>query len=137
MRPRFWYVWVVAGALLAASLACTIEFSTAHFANVKLYKEPDRETARARVYAPEDSFVCLADLKDAPDPVLVRGVWYRVFEDETGQRKEVVAEQEIMAANGPLTFVADPPADGWERGAYRLELLIDGDSKAAVDFNVR
>ena len=129
-----WRGWLVVSLLLAAALACSVAFSTAHFENVKLYKTPDREGMVARTFAPDEAFICLTDFVDAPEPLAIEAVWSRL--DEAGQWVTVASEA-LEAATGPLTFIATPPADGWEAGTYRVELRIEGDGKAVVEFKVR
>lgn len=136
---------VLLGLLALAALACRISISTAHFADPRLYKDPNGDTS-TRSYGPDDTLTCRTTLKDADAGTGIRAEWQRALVDEqdgatdgaTITGYETVAETDLISGGGLLVFEAAPPdADGWPKGPYRLRLYLDGDHKETLEFSVK
>ncbi|MCD4685685.1 MAG: hypothetical protein K8S97_07100 [Anaerolineae bacterium] len=131
--------------LILSALACSIESTTVHIDNPRLYKEPSREASATRSFRPADTIYCIVDVKDMEDdPATVRIVWYQIVVDEdTADETEVefARQSYIVTADQELIFPRTPPAhmpdQQWERGAYRLKLWINDDHDATFDFKVK
>ena len=121
-------IGIVLGLLVLAALACSVEFSTAHFADARMVKDAAGEQT-ARTYRPTETFFCLTELKDADGEVQVKAVWRNA--------ENTVSEETITTGNGNLHFEAEPPAEGWEKGGYSLELWLEGDKKKTLTFTVK
>ena len=123
--------------LILAALACSVEYSTAHFENPTLYKDPAGDE-RTRTYTPDETFYCITELVDADVGSQVRAVWVALpGEDSETDTQTDVAETTLETGNGPLTFEAAPPESGWATGPYRLDLYLDGETKTSVTFSVK
>ena len=59
-------VRIAAALLIAAALACSVEYSTAHFENAALFQDANGET-RTRAFKRSDTFYCITNLKDTGD----------------------------------------------------------------------
>lgn len=136
-RRSAWRAWALAGVLLLAALACSVTVTTAHFENVRLYREADRESTAARTFSADETIFCLADLKDADGQVPVRAEWVRLPQEKTDPPRATVVRQEFVASDGLVIFEAPPPEGGWMPGPYRVELYVDDHRTASLDFTIR
>ncbi len=130
------WVWAVPLLLTLAALACSVTVTTAHFENVRLYREPNRESAAARAFDRDQTIYCLADLKKAEGASAVRADWI-LLPERTPGAPQVIVSQSREAADGLVIFTATPPPDGWPPGSYRVELYVDDYRTAALDFVIR
>ncbi len=130
------WVWAVPLLLTLAALACSVTVTTAHFENVRLYREPNRESAAARAFDRDETIYCLADLKKAEGASAVRADWI-LLPEQTPSAPQVIVSQSREAADGLVIFTATPPPDGWLPGSYRVELYVDDYRTAALDFVIR
>lgn len=135
MRRTRW-VWAVPVWLALAALACSVQVTTAHFENVRLYREPDRASTAARAFDGDETIYCLADLKQAEGVSAVRADWV-FLPQQTPGAPQVVATQKQDARDGLVTFAAPPPSGGWPPGSYRVELYVDDYRTATLDFVIR
>jgi hypothetical protein len=137
-RQPCWQVWTGLALLIAAALACSVTFSTAHLENAAVYRDPGGEI-RTRSFGPDDAIYCLVDLKDTGDEALeVRMILKQVMTlDDTRTEAVEITREERTSRSGRLTFTLSPTADGWQKGAYQVELYLDGDKKMTLDFRVK
>lgn len=135
MRQMRW-AWAVPLLLALAALACSVRVTTAHFENVRLYREPDRDSTAARAFDRDETIYCLADLKEADGVLAVRAEWV-LLPQQTPGAPQVIATQKQDARDGPVTFAATPPAGGWPPGSYRVDLYVDDYRTATLDFVIR
>jgi len=123
----------------AAALACSVEFSTAHFEDAATYTDPRRED-RTRVFTPDETVHVIVTLKDVEGTIPVKAVWKQVIVETEGDReteREVeLFTQEQTSGNGTMIFEHAPP-DAWEKAAYKVELYLDGDRRETVEFKVK
>jgi len=134
-------VRLVALLLLGSALACSVEFSTAHLEGAALYADSEG-TTRSRTFAPNDAIYVIATLKDAPADAAVHAVWSQVTRDEQGKVIAAVQVDEDERSGGDPRVVfalthADPAQGAWPRGAYRVELFIDGERAQTLDFSIK
>jgi hypothetical protein len=132
-----WRAWALPAVLLLAALACSVTITTAHFTNVRLYREPDREGMAMRSFSTDETIFCLADLKDADGRVAVRADWVRLPAQEGDPPPETVVRLELMAEDGLVVFEAPPPEGGWTPGPHRVSLYVDDHRTASLDFAIR
>lgn len=126
--------WLVLIAIAASILACSIDISTAHFADPIVSRDPQGEE-RARAYAPGETFYCVVTLKNAPDDTRAKAVWRAV--EVAGQAPDtIIGETEVTSGAGTITFEAAPPEEGWPRGNYRVELYLNGRKTDTIPFQV-
>ncbi len=135
MKRERW-AWAVPLLLALAALACSVTVTTAHFENVRLYREPDRDSAAARTFDADETIYCLADLKEAKGVSAVRAEWV-LLPQATPAVPQVIATQKQDAADGLVVFAAPPPEGGWPPGSYRVELYVDDYRTATLDFVIR
>ncbi|GIV81648.1 MAG: hypothetical protein KatS3mg051_1002 [Anaerolineae bacterium] len=135
MRQTRW-AWIVPALLALAALACSVRVTTAHFENVRLYREPDRASTAARAFDSDETIYCLADLKKAEGASAVRADWI-LLPEQTPGALQVIASQAHEAEDGLVVFAATPPPGGWPPGSYRVELYVDDYRTATLDFVIR
>ncbi|GAB4409285.1 MAG: hypothetical protein Kow00106_02770 [Anaerolineae bacterium] len=135
MKQTRW-AWIVPALLALAALACSVRVTTAHFENVRLYREPDRASTAARAFDSDETIYCLADLKEAKGVSAVRAEWV-LLPQQTPAAPQVVATQQQDARDGLVVFAATPPPGGWPPGSYRVELYVDDYRTATLDFVIR
>ncbi len=136
-RGSAWRAWALPVVLLLAALACSVTVTTAHFENVRLYREADRESTAVRAFSADETIFCLADLKDADGQVPVRAEWVRLPKEKTDPPRATVVRQELVTSDGLVTFEAPPPDGGWTPGPHRVELYVDDHRTASLDFTIR
>ena len=133
-----WPVWIAAALLIAAALACSVQYSTAHFENAALFRDANGET-RTRSFKPDETFYCITNLKDVgAKPLPVKMEMVQIVTHEDGTREESVVSSEAYDSHSDrLIFTLTPPAEGWARGDYQVRLYLDGEKKQALDFKIR
>ena len=124
MRTTRWYLTLGLGFLLLAELACTFSVSTANISSLKLGKDKSvsQETS---AFSPSDTIYAVPVISNAPDKVKVKG--YLVVEDVPGQQSGPISGLEStveLPGSGSATFTFSPPASGWPKGKYKLEVLM-------------
>ncbi len=125
-------VWITLALLIAAALACSVEWSTAHLENAGTYNDA-AGTTKTRGFKPADTIYVRVDLKDTDDEARdVDMVLQQVGTPETNE----IDRERLTTTSGPLIFTLTPPTDRWERGDYRVELYLDGDKKETLEFQV-
>ena len=133
-----WSVWIVAALLVAAALACSVEFSTAHFENAALFQDANGDT-RTRSFKTGDTIYCITDLKDIGDqPLPLKMELVRIVTHEDGTREEISVTSETRESRSDrLVFTLTPPAEGWAKGDYQVRLYLDGEKKQALDLKIK
>ncbi len=135
-RRSAWRAWALAGVLLLAALACSVTVTTAHFENVRLYREADRESTAARTFSADETVFCLADLKDADGQVPVRAEWVRLPQEKTDPPRATVVRQEFVASDGLVIFERRRPMGACARAVPR-RAIRDDHRTASLDFTIR
>ena len=126
--------WIAAALLIAAALACSVEYSTAHFEKAALFQDANGET-RTRAFKRSDTFYCITNLKDTGDgPLPTKLEMVRIVTRDDGTREEIAITSDWRESSSDrLIFTLTPPAEGWERGDYQVRLYLDGEKKQTLE----
>ena len=122
-------IWTCAALLAGCEASCT----TAHFTSVKMARDPDGNQPTT-VFAPGDTFYCLATMANVPSDTTVKFVWIGV--ETAGQPPNVkIKEAEATGSDNVYTANLSLPRP-WPTGKYRVDLYIDGKLRNSADFTV-
>ena len=132
MRNERWNIILVLGFLLVAALACKFGVSTANISGLKIGKDKSvsKETSS---FGRSDTICAIAEISNAPDKLKVKG--RLAVDDVEGQQKGPIPGLEDtveLPGSGTAIFTFSPPAAGWPKGKYKLEVLMlnqDGEQK--------
>jgi len=117
--------------LLAVFMACS--FSTANLSSLKVGKDK-AVASESSSFAPVDTVYAVATVANAPGAVKVKGVL--AFEDVAGEQAGPIPGLEKtldLPGAGTATYTFTPPASGWPKGKYRIEVTLMDDSGAQKD----
>lgn len=132
MQTRRWDLTLGLGLLMIAALACNFSASTANISGLKLGKDKgvSQETSS---FAPTDVIYAVGTISNSPGKVKVKG---RLIVDEVaGQDSGPVPGLEDtvdLPGSGTASFTFSPPASGWPKGKYKIEVIMtneDGQQK--------
>jgi len=135
MHKTHWRLALVALALIASGLACSIAITTAYVRAADLVRDETGAT-KTLSYNPADTFYLLVDLANAPDDSEVRVVWVQVGAGEDGSDR-MVGDESIRSGSGKLLFSATHPEQQWRIGDYRAEVYLNDTLTDTVPFTVR
>ena len=141
MRTKRSNLMLSLGLLLVAALACKFGVSTANISGLKIGKDKSvsKETSS---FGTSDTIYAIAEISNAPDKLKVKG--RLAVDDVEGQEKGLIPGLEDtvdLTGSGTAIFTFSPPASGWPKGTYNLEVLMlnpDGEQKdqKTVSFTV-
>jgi hypothetical protein len=121
------------GVLLAFGLACSFSASTANISGLKLGK--DKEAANeTTTFGTTDTVYAVATISNVPDKVKVKG--RLVIDDVEGEQSGPIPGMETtldLAGSGTATFTFSPPASGWPKGKYKVEVMMLNDAGEQKD----
>ncbi len=112
------------GILIVVALACKFSATTASIGSVKLGKDKTASTETSK-FGPSDTVYAVAEISHAAEKVKVKG--RLAIEDVPGQKTGPVPglEDEVeLAGSGTATFTFTPPASGWPKGKYKIDILM-------------
>ena len=112
------------GLLVAFGLACNFSASTANISGLKLGKDKEAKAATS-TFAAGDTVYAVATISNVPDKVKVKG--RLVIDDVEGEDAGPVPGLENtldLAGDGTATFTFTPPATGWPKGKYKVEVFM-------------
>jgi hypothetical protein len=118
--------------MLFAALACKFGASTANISDLKLGKDKE-VSAETSSFGVNDTVYGVATISNAPDKLKVKG--RLVIEDVAGEQSGPIPGLEKtldLPGSGTTNFTFSPPAAGWPKGKYKLEVLMlneDGEQK--------
>ena len=136
-QRSIWAVLFVPMLLALAALACSVDVSTAHFENAKLFKTAVNENP-TRSFKSDETVFCITDLRDVEGELPVRIVWNWVEEAEGGEAVITpLGEKTFDLGNGQVSIALPPPEEGWPKGSYTVDLYLDGDKKETLEFSVK
>ena len=122
MQTKRWNLSLGLGILLVSSVACS--FTTANLSSLKLSK--DKGAAQeSGSFASDDTIYGVAEVSNAPGKVKVKG--RLIIDDVEGQQSGPIPGLETtvdLPGSGTATFTFSPPAAGWPKGKYKLEVLM-------------
>jgi hypothetical protein len=132
-RKGWWRIGAVWGLLLAASLACSVSFSTARIESAHLATD-EAGTNETDVFGPQDTIYLIVELASAPDDTTTRAVWTAV-EVEGADPNTQIGDYELESGSGTLTFTLEPET-AWPVGAYQVVIYLNDDEKETLEYRV-
>lgn len=129
------------GLLLALAPACNFEMSTANISGLKIGKDKE-VSSETSSFGARDTVYAVATISNVPDKVKVKG--RLLVDDVEGEEKGPIPGAETtldMPGSGTANFNFSPPASGWPKGKYKVEVLMlneEGQQKdqKSADFSV-
>jgi hypothetical protein len=112
------------GLLIVAGLACNFSASTANISDLKLSKDKEGSQA-ATTFAASDTVYAVATVSNAPGKVKVKGLL--AIEDVEGEKAGPIPGLEKtldLDGSGTATFTFSPPASGWPKGKYKVDVIM-------------
>jgi hypothetical protein len=124
-RPLIWLVIVLVTLTMPA---CSFSASTANISDAKMARDPEGNDP-TKVFSPDETFYCIADLSNAPDDTKVKAVWTAV--NVEGVKPDTkIKETSATGGSGQLQFSL--ANDGsWPVGEYKVELFLNDQEKPA------
>jgi hypothetical protein len=124
MRITKWAVTISLSLILAVASACHFSFTTAHISELRLGKDKG-VSQPASSFAANDKIYAVAEISNAPSAVKVKG---RMLVDAVeGQKSGPIPGIETtvdLSGSGSATFTFTPPAAGWPKGKYKVEVFM-------------
>jgi hypothetical protein len=112
------------GLLVFAAVACNFSASTANISDLKLGKD-QAATQQTSSFAASDTVYAVATISNAPGAVKVKG--RLVIEDVEGEQSGPIPGLEKtldLPGSGTATYTFTPPADGFPKGKYKVEVFM-------------
>ncbi len=131
--PLIWLVIVLATLTMPA---CSLSASTANISDAKMARDPEGNDP-TRVFSPDETFYCVAELSNAPDDTSVRAVWTAI-DVEGANPNTKIDEVSTTGGSGQLQF--DLTNQGpWPVGEYRVDLFLNDEQEPArtLEFKVQ
>ena len=133
MRNKRWELALGLGLLIVAGLACNFSASTANISDLKLGKD-QAATQPASSFAATDTVYAVATISNAPGAVKVKG--RLVIEDVEGEQSGPIPGLEKtldLPGSGTATYTFTPPASGFPKGKYKVEVFMLNDAGEQKD----
>lgn len=125
---------LVLAALIVAALACQAGFSTANIANAYTTADPNGGSSTT-VFAPDQVFYAIVELKNAPEDTTVKAVWTAV-NVEGVEPNTYLTETVLTSGDGTLTFELSNQ-NPWPAGQYKVDLYLNDKLDRSLTFEVR
>ena len=110
--------------LVFAAVACNFSASTANISDLKLGKDQTASQATSS-FAPADTIYAVATISNAPGAVKVKG--RLAIESVEGEQSGPIPGLEKtldLAGSGTATYTFTPPAGGFPKGKYKVEVFM-------------
>jgi hypothetical protein len=133
MRTARGGLLVSLGILVLAALACNFSASTANISDLKLGKDQAASQA-TNTFAATDTVYAVATISNAPGAVKVKG--RLAFEDVEGEQAGPIPGLEKtldLPGSGTATYTFTPPASGFPKGKYKIEVFMLDDKGEQKD----
>ncbi len=121
-------------ALIVAALACQGSLSTANIANAYTTANPNGGSPTT-LFAPDQVFYAIVELKNAPDDTTVKAVWTAVNVEDV-EPNTYLMETSLTSGSGTLTFELSNDAL-WPAGQYKVDLYLNDKLDRSLTFEVR
>ena len=127
-----WSLAPVLLLLLVAASACSFNMTTANISSLKLGKDKG-VTQETSSFGADDTVYAVAEISNVPGKVKVTG--RLVVDDVPGQQSGPIpglSKTLDLPGSGTADFTFSPPAAGWQKGKYKMEVLMlneDGEQK--------
>jgi len=122
---------ICGGMLLAILIACS--YSTANLSSLKVGKDK-AVSSESSSFSPNDTIYAVGTVANAPGAVKVKGLL--AFDDVEGEKPGPIPGLEKtldLPGSGTATYSFTPPASGWPKGKYKIEVTVMDDSGAQKD----
>src|SRR5215210_2031865 len=132
-RPLIWLVIVLVTLTMPT---CSFSASTANISEAKMARDPEGNDP-TKVFSPDETFYCVAELSNAPDDTTVRALWTAV-DVEGANPNTKIDEVSTTGGSGQLQF--DLTNDGpWPVGEYRVDLFLNDEQEPTrtLEFEVQ
>jgi hypothetical protein len=101
---------------------------TANISDAKMARDPEGNDP-TKVFSPDETFYCIADLSNAPDDTKVKAVWTAV--NVEGVKPDTkIKETSATGGSGQLQFSLTNDGS-WPVGEYKVELFLNDQEKPA------
>jgi hypothetical protein len=121
-------------SLIAASLACNFQASTAKTDNVRMASDENGEQVTT-TFGQKDNFFLLGDLKNAPSDTKLKAVWTGV-EVMDSPPNTLIDEKELVTGDGSFTFSLINKNPLWPAGKYKVDLYLNDKLDQTIEFQV-
>jgi hypothetical protein len=115
-------------------LACGFNVSTANIKDANTARDYDG-TQLTTVFAPDETFYCIATLANAPDDTTVKAAWTAV-EAEGVEPNFFIDEAELTSGSNTLHFELSND-NLWPKGKYKVDLYLNGKLERTLEFEVQ
>ncbi len=129
-------IWLTIALVALTMPACSFSASTANISDAKMARDPEGNSP-TKVFSPDETFYCVAELSNAPDDTKVRVLWTAANVEGTDPDTKI-DEVSTTSGDGQLQF--DLANDGpWPVGEYKVDLFLnDGEEPVrTLEFEVR
>lgn len=112
------------GLLVFVAVACNFSASTANISDLKVARD-EAGTQQTSSFEPSNTVYAVATVSNAPGAVKVTG--RLVIEDVEGEEKGPIPGLEKtldLPGSGTATYTFTPPASGFPKGKYKVEVLM-------------
>jgi hypothetical protein len=106
------------------AVACNFSASTANISDLKVARD-EAGTQQTSSFEPGNTVYAVATISNAPGAVKVTG--RLVIEDVEGEEKGPIPGLEKtldLPGSGTATYTFTPPASGFPKGKYKVEVLM-------------
>ena len=129
-------IWLVIVLVMLTMPACSFSASTANISDAKMARDPEGNDP-TKVFSPDQTFYCVADLSNAPDDTKVKAVWTAI--DVEGAKPDTkIKETSATGGSGQLQFSLTNDGS-WPVGEYKVDLFLNDQEKPArtLEFKVQ
>jgi hypothetical protein len=129
-------IWLVIVLVTLTMPACSFSASTANISDAKMARDPEGNDP-TKVFSPDETFYCVAELSNAPDDTSVRAVWTAI-DVEGANPNTKIDEVSTTGSSGQLQF--DLTNQGpWPVGEYKVDLFLNDEQEPArtLEFKVQ
>lgn len=129
-------IWLVIVLVTLTMPACSFSASTANISDAKMARDPEGNDP-TKVFSPDETFYCVAELSNAPDDTSVRAVWTAIDVEGTNPNTKI-DEVSTTGGSGQLQF--DLTNQGpWPVGEYKVDLFLNDEQEPTrtLEFEVQ
>ena len=117
---------VCAAFMMVALSACSFSASTANISNAKMATHQNGKHP-TKVFSPDQTFYCVADLNNAPKDTKVKAVWTAV-KVQGAKPNTQIDEASTKSGSGQLQFNLTNNGS-WPTGDYKVDLYLNNAKK--------
>jgi outer membrane usher protein FimD/PapC len=117
---------VCAAFMMVALSACSFSASTANISNAKMATDQNGKHP-TKVFSPDQTFYCVADLNNAPKDTKVKAVWTAV-KVQGAKPNTQIDEASTKSGSGQLQFNLTNNGS-WPTGDYKVDLYLNNAKK--------